>query len=1803
MMEKRGRSGGFITVSSLVNSEDRKSAGNARLAMASSSIMRLAAKEGLLSLYADAEEVLDKYKDFDIVASMREHKGKLLWVRARAIDADVANANGDYFSEEELLGEVVDQKGNKMPAYKTFEGVPIYTNHKNDDIEQAKGMVVYSEWDDKEKCVYCTFIVDEEAYPEIARGIRVGYMHDVSMGCFDGMTKIPTSNGFKAIKDVKDTDLLLDKDGKFVEIVNRQEYDHYENIHLITLEGGFQIKCTFYHPFLVHTKEQWAARKSLKRPVVTGRKTSEWVKNEIVPSYIRTEDLKPGDIFLSPVGGVETKDVDFNINRARLVGYFLAEGSYDSNKLRKRSIFTFNINESETLGQEIVDLLKLEFGVLATKNTYDKQNYCQVRVTSSEVYDWFYENCGQYSKTKKLHPKWLTAPLDIQLQLLAAYIDGDGSVTTDKRTNSQYLRVSTISRELYEQVSFMLTRLGIHHSIYFAHRGKRFSHSELDNITDVNVNHVIQIPSCESALFETCLNKGIVPSTLKEGLHRQDNFLGRKIVSIDILPIEQQKVYTFQTETGNYLAQNFISKNCQVESGTCSECGNKATTEKEYCDCLKKYKGKKHPRTGKKVYEKNHGIKFIELSVVGDGAFDSCMIQEIYDVDDILNKAASLDKKAESIRSTIVVASTVAPKDYMVRRAYEDCLRTAYDTTKQTLRVAQSAGTLVGGQLLAGEGAGNNTTVANILKFLGIEGTAGLNILDMLNLALNFLEVAVMNLFARKDNVDLGHVGKITKSMADLQSTMQDMIDDGVETGGDGQQPMNQGSMQQPQQPQPGPNAAQEDYTQAGAVGRSIGPQAPQGVAPGAPQGAPQTQNQAFMGMPMGFGGGIFANTNLPRVVWAHDDNEEVGRTVTASTARDTSSEKDMTQCTYNSKYVTKLAESIMNLAETLGVQTHSASPAVVSQPQPSYPKPSNQTGGNKNMDFFKQFKQARNKREAAVMEQEVKVSDKAGHSLRLSADGTIQAFYQGQLVQDFDPVLTEEHKLAIEAEDGPRVAAALLADFQRFTRTAEWKPSHEYNKTREEQLEAVRTGTDDDVKEKLLGDKAGRYNRTNEEQDIKERELGKKNLRPGTDDDVKENLLGAPAGLYSRKNNDIDVRENLINDARRGHPDDVIELQIEQVRNNYGPGDTGLVTTAAINALSKAVIEARVTPEEVVEATKSLSERNDFVELIQLAHLGDKVRRVEAKRENFWKLGSTEIASESAVLDALGSVVSAEVTAADIAECLHVVTSEVSKAIQSVTRVVKAQMGDSNGVEPSMLRKTVSKADRYRAALATIAETEAEQPMKDHIKTALFAFANSADELAAHPHEVVLALANVDESDLLADIELARSAAVRESRLQVRARRDFWGANRFASKEGVYENVVGWLADYSEAGNYSSGSIVVAAKKLVAQPVAAEKLISKVIATTTKTAAIQVTDERTSTKRLECTVGDVGLDPKDESFESAFREKAIEIMASNGYTVDPSTFTFTDLNINGDTVSASVTSTVRKTFTADAPAAGVSAEMPMEGNIDASAEVAPEPTVIMSESIKNIRIAKRQEILNRYAQAPMGGAPAGGAGAPPMGGMGGDLAGAADGLGISSFTAPTAENPEEDPANVDDMSEPGTKKPWGTICPQCGSEDVDIANGEGNCNSCNAQITYEFTAKVKPNEDKGGDDKAPAMDEPMPELGGDMGLGAATAPAPGAPAPAGAAPGPGGTAPMMMAASWKTSPDVLVRVAQLGENFNRKAEKVLPVGFVCPSCGNRGVTKVASTGRSYCYDCGTIAKSEIEERDGDIYSTISWVI
>lgn len=116
------------------------------------------------------EILRDNQGEVKLSAEIAKHPDAL-WIRAKAIECDQENDNGDYFSREEII-----------KSYKTFEGVPIFTNHENSQVENAKGKIVLAEWDEKTGSVYCTGFIDRKAYPDLCRAIEEGYVTDVSMG-------------------------------------------------------------------------------------------------------------------------------------------------------------------------------------------------------------------------------------------------------------------------------------------------------------------------------------------------------------------------------------------------------------------------------------------------------------------------------------------------------------------------------------------------------------------------------------------------------------------------------------------------------------------------------------------------------------------------------------------------------------------------------------------------------------------------------------------------------------------------------------------------------------------------------------------------------------------------------------------------------------------------------------------------------------------------------------------------------------------------------------------------------------------------------------------------------------------------------------------------------------------------------------------------------------------------------------------------------------------------------------------------------------------------------------------------------------------------------------------------------------------------------------------------------------------------------------------------------------------------------------------------------------------------------------
>ncbi len=108
---------------------------------------------------------------FDIEAEIKKNPDHL-FVKVLAIKKDEVNENGDSFPEKEL-----------KKSAETFIGVPVFCNHQNDNIENARGKVVHAWYDDDADGVYTINMVDAVAYPSLARGIEEGYIIGTSMGC------------------------------------------------------------------------------------------------------------------------------------------------------------------------------------------------------------------------------------------------------------------------------------------------------------------------------------------------------------------------------------------------------------------------------------------------------------------------------------------------------------------------------------------------------------------------------------------------------------------------------------------------------------------------------------------------------------------------------------------------------------------------------------------------------------------------------------------------------------------------------------------------------------------------------------------------------------------------------------------------------------------------------------------------------------------------------------------------------------------------------------------------------------------------------------------------------------------------------------------------------------------------------------------------------------------------------------------------------------------------------------------------------------------------------------------------------------------------------------------------------------------------------------------------------------------------------------------------------------------------------------------------------------------------------------
>ena len=614
-----------------------------------------------------------------IEAEIKKHPTSLFF-RSKAIKADEPNSNGDYFSEKELV-----------KAYKSFEGVPFFTNHNNQNIENARGKIIFAEWVPEEKSVYTISFVDREAFPHICRSIEEEYVTGVSMGALSGGTKILMSDlTEKNIEEVNADDMvmshtLLPRKVKMVhnEYLGKKMY----SFDLVTYHKSPLF--TNDHPIMVIDKEQMQEARVLSLSMAQSNKyersmgrTEEFIgqdgwrnsKYSVDPKY--AESVCEGDNFLIPSkyklvkGCGEDKDLSY------VLGVYLGDGYLK--KDRKGGFesvsFCLGIDELE-LADKITKILKRYTNAEVSTTICPDRNGMYLNFYDRKLAKKFYDLVGTGSKDKRI--KFGIGYVDNAVNLISGYLDTDGCIV-DK--DNQIVRgnkfggmqISSANISLLEDIQSLLIALGYVSRISTMERipGK-------NSIVKVNTTeHTLSIGSNACSILTPSIklsNFGIRNAEIKAGKTFITEIDGLKYMVCPVKNIEvidyKEPVYDLTVEEDeSYIADGVAVHNCSVDFSVCNLCENRAEKTDDYCSHIKERKGRrftgrvKNVKTGEikdfkneLVFEYNYGIKFIELSAVVDPACPSCRIEGIIPNDGYLTKVANLQNSMFMIKEAALV--------------------------------------------------------------------------------------------------------------------------------------------------------------------------------------------------------------------------------------------------------------------------------------------------------------------------------------------------------------------------------------------------------------------------------------------------------------------------------------------------------------------------------------------------------------------------------------------------------------------------------------------------------------------------------------------------------------------------------------------------------------------------------------------------------------------------------------------------------------------------------------------------------------------------------------------------------------------------------------------------------------------------------------------------------------------------------------------------------------------------------------------------------------------------------------------
>lgn len=369
-------------------------------------------------------------------------------------------------------------------------------------------------------------------------------------GCLTPGEKVCTQRGLLNVEDVTLDDKLINKFGNFVEINNLQRYyKENEDVFRVKMANSFRTtQFTSEHPIYVCDKYYQQCKFVKAKDVKVGQYTRipnlYWYTNESVCTPI--------------------KHIDF----WWFVGLWLGDGWVD-NKKHSVSI-AFDLKQPSFYNQYYKFLKENNIVSYSRK----RNGSLEVNFINKDICVWLTQTFGKYCYGKFIPDNVKRISNNDKLKLLQGYLDSDGCVCVNKKTNSNSIEFVSVNLQLLEDIQDICFGLNVVGGISRLRKAKKsiiqgrvVNQRETYHLRIAHNNSCnLAIPMiCNSSFNDEKLQKINIHADVKQNTSKDCVCVGPYIY-VKIKAIEQSRytgiVYNFECDTHTFMCRSIMTHNC-----------------------------------------------------------------------------------------------------------------------------------------------------------------------------------------------------------------------------------------------------------------------------------------------------------------------------------------------------------------------------------------------------------------------------------------------------------------------------------------------------------------------------------------------------------------------------------------------------------------------------------------------------------------------------------------------------------------------------------------------------------------------------------------------------------------------------------------------------------------------------------------------------------------------------------------------------------------------------------------------------------------------------------------------------------------------------------------------------------------------------------------------------------------------------------------------------------------------------------------------------------------------------------------